>query len=200
MRLERRDLLRRVALDRETNGRFIVPPARTPGLHLSGLLRYIAVKSKITTFVEDAAEEDAIERGHHPLRWFLGIAVEEALASLYPDMTWQPGEIMSPVIMTPDGISYDEYPIIEEFKARRYKRFKSGKEMLSKKWAWAHQGMGECLGVGTPYVRWHVFSMFEFPDPSYIKYLIKFSDEELAGMERMIEVNREGAIREGYAE
>jgi len=202
VRLEHRDLLQRVALVRETRDGFIVPPARTPGLHLSGLLKYVAVKSKITSYVEDAEEEDAIERGHHPWRWFLGQMIEEGLASLYPSMVWQPGEVRSPLIMTPDGLSYEDAygVVIEEFKARRYKRFPSGQEMLLKKWAWRHQGMGECLGYGTQYVRWHVFSLFEFPDPAYTTYLFKFDDEDLAGMARVIESNREGAIREGYAE
>jgi hypothetical protein len=49
-------------------------------------------------------------------------------------------------------------------------------------------------------VRWNVLSAFEWPDPIYTRYLVQFSKEELAGSKRMIEANKEGAIREGYSE
>ena len=102
VKLERSDLLRRVALPRDVGpDGFIVPPARTSGLHLSGLLRYIATKSKIGAYLEQLAEEDM------PLRWAMGHAWEEFAASLYPDMTWQPGEIHDPLVMNCDGLSWD---------------------------------------------------------------------------------------------
>lgn len=201
--LERDDLLRRVQLPRDldSSGRWIVPPARTPGLHLSGLLRYVAMKSKVTAWAQDANEEEEIERGKLPIRWALGQAVEEFWASLYPDMKWQPGELTDPVIMTPDGLSFENGEwIIEECKTRRYKRFESGPKMLNSKWAWAQQGMAEAIGYGTPYVRWSVWSLFEFPDPKLTRYLFKFDDAELEGCRRMIEVNQEAAIRAGFAE
>jgi hypothetical protein len=204
VKLERVDLMRRIVLPRTvTPDGFIVPPKRTPGLHLSGLLKYIAQQVKITTYLEQIAEEDL------PLRWAIGMAWEEFAASLYPNMIWQPGEVREPVVMTCDGITtgVDQDGIeeeggpflIEEFKFNRARRYK-GADLIQKKWLWMQQGLGYCLGYGTEYVRWHVLSALEWPDPVYTKYLVQFSREELDGCARMIEVNKEGAIREGYSE
>jgi hypothetical protein len=204
VKLERSDLLRRIVLPRQTDSNgFIVPPPRTPGLHLSGLLKYIAQKVKITTYLEQIAEEDL------PLRWAMGMAWEEFAASLYPAMVWQPGEVTDPVIMTCDGITtgVDQHGIedeglpfvIEEFKCNRAKKYK-GADLITKKWLWMQQGLGYCLGYGTEYVRWHVLGAFEFPDPIYTQYLVQFSRQELDVCARMIEVNKEGAIREGHGE
>jgi hypothetical protein len=198
VKLERADLLRRVPLPRTVGSDgYIVPPARMPGLHLSGLLRYVAKKSRITAYLEQIAEEDL------PLRWAMGQAWEEFAASLYPDMLYQPGEALEPVIMTCDGLRIStgrgELYCIEEFKFNRSKKYK-GADLLKKKWLWMQQGMGYCLGYGPEIVRWHVLSAFEFPDPIYTQYLVGFSVVELAESRRMIESNRDAAIRAGYAE
>ena len=113
VRLEKSDLLRRVVLPRAVSADgFLIPPARTPGLHLSGLLRYVAQKSKITAYINDVAEEDL------PIRWMLGQVFEEFAASLFPFMVWQPGEVDTPVIMTPDGVSAEDYGLLlHEFKS-----------------------------------------------------------------------------------
>jgi hypothetical protein len=202
VKLERNDLLRRVVLPRAVSSDgFIVPPTRTPGLHLSGLLRYVAQKSKITAYINDVAEEDL------PIRWMLGQVFEEFAVSLFPDMVWQPYECQSPLIMNCDGISvsHDEGPfafngiLIREFKFNRAKKY-SGADLLRKKTVWMWQGMGYCLGYGATRVQWEVMSVMEWPDPLWTQYLVEFSDKELRGMERMIESNRAGAIAEGYCE
>jgi len=200
VKLERADLDRRIVLARDvdpTTG-LIVPPARRPGLHLSGLLKYIAEVSKVTARLQEIADEE------YPLRWLMGHAVEEFLASLYPLMVWQPGEVVDPVIMNPDGVSFEELDgpneqVIEEFKHNRSKRY-DGREFLTKKWLFKHQGMGYCLGYGARFVRWHVLYSMEWPDPVYVKYLYQFTDEDLAGMRRIVDSNRDAAIRRGYAE
>jgi len=200
--LERADILRRVQLPHMFNsGGWIVPPARTPGLHLSGVICYVADQTRITDYVRDAAEEERLERGMLPLRWFIGMAWEEAAASLYPGMVWQPGEAADPVIMTPDGLSFDGQfgLVIEEFKLRRARRM-TGADLLKKKQVWLWQGAGYCLGYGAEYVRWHVGDLMEFPDPTYTTYLVKFTSEDLAGMERMIETNWRAALEAGYGE
>jgi hypothetical protein len=195
VKLERGDMLRRIPLDyRRTIDEalgFIVPPARTPGLHLSGLLKYIAEKSRITTRIAEIADEE------HPWRWAMGLAWEEFAASLYPAMTWQPGEVADPVIMTCDGI--EEGRCIREFKFNRSKKYK-GPDLIQKKWLWMQQGLGYCLGYGYSVVQWDVLSVLEFPDPVCTQYLIEFSPKEIADSRRMILANRDGAIREGYSE
>ena len=196
VRLERADLCRRIVLPRDTSDNLIVPPPRTPGLHLSGLLRYVAQKARITSYLEQLDDEAV------PLRWALGIAWEEFAASLYSDLVWQPGEVTDPVIMTCDGIGYlsdVNQPCIEEFKCNRAKKY-TGADMLKKKWAWLCQGAGYCIGYGCEFVRWHVLSVMEFPDPVYTKYLVGFTSKELDEMRKMIENNRAGAIEEGYCE
>ncbi len=191
--LERVDLFQRVGLSRQISNGRIVPPVRTPGLHLSGLLRYCAVKSHITTYIEQVKEESL------PLRWAMGQAWEEFAASLYPNMIYQPGEVTEPIIMTCDGIAAEDQVVIMEFKFNRAKKYK-GQDLMNKKWLWMQQGLGYCLGYGTEYVEWHVLSAFEFPDPSYCKYLVKFDQKELDAMAKMIAVNKDQAIAEGYAE
>ena len=191
VRLERNDLLRRVVLPRAVSpDGFLIPPVRTPGLHLSGLLRYVAQKSKITAYINDVAEEDL------PIRWMLGQVFEEFAASLFPDMVWQPYECQSPLIMNCDGISVGT---IREFKFNRAKKY-SGAELLKKKTVWMWQGMGYCLGYGATRVQWEVMSVMEWPDPLWTQYLVEFSDKELEGMQRMIDSNRAGAIAGGYSE
>ena len=189
-------MLRRIALPHNVGpDGYIVPPARTPGLHLSGVLKYIAKVTKITKYLEEIAEEE------HPLRWFLGQIWEEGWASLYPGMVWQPGEMTDPTIGTCDGLS-DEPPygiVIEECKFRRAKRL-NGKDLLSKNWLFAQQGLGYANGYGTPYVRWNVMSAFEWPDPAYTRYLFKFDESELQASRRMIESNADAARKAGYAE
>jgi hypothetical protein len=194
VKLERSDLARRAVLPRQTGpDGYIIPPARSAGLHLSGLLKYCADISKLTSRLEDIRDEEM------PLRWVLGHAIEEFLASLYPDMVWQPGEITRPVIMNADGMTFTGGEFrIEEFKCRRAKKL-TQRDLLNK-WLWMSQGLGYCLGYQCRLVQWHVFSLFEWPDPVYTRYLIKFSQAEIDGMERMIESNREAAIRKGYSE
>jgi hypothetical protein len=195
VRLERADLLRRVVLPRSVSSDgFIVPPARTPGLHLSGLLRYVAQKSKITAYINDVAEEDL------PIRWMLGQVFEEFAASLFPDMVWQPYECQSPLIMNCDGISVlPDGLLLREFKFNRAKKY-SGADLLKKKTVWMWQGMGYCLGYGATRVQWEVMSVMEWPDPLWTQYLVEFSEKELEGMQRMIDSNKQGAVAEGYCE
>lgn len=194
VRLERSDLLKRSMLIRDIDSRtgMIVPPRRTPGLHQSGLFRYIAERSKITSYVEQVHEDE------HPLRWFMGLCWEEGAASLYPDMIWQPGEVDDPLIMNCDGLSPTE-DCVEEFKFNRAKKY-SGRQLIERKWLWMMQGACYCLGYRVERVRWHVLSAMEWPDPVYTKYLIEFDENDLADTQRMIAANRQAAIEQGYAE
>ena len=187
-------MLRRIVLPRQVSSDgFIVQPPRASGLHLSGLLKYVAHKSRISARLAEIAEEE------HPWRWALGQAFEEFAASLYPEMTWQPGELSEPLIMNCDGIDARERPVICEFKHNRAKKY-SGADLIKKKWLWMQQGLGYCLGYGANLVEWHVMSTMEFPDPVYTKYLVWFNVVELDAMRRMIDMNKDKAAAEGYAE
>jgi hypothetical protein len=167
---------------------------RAHGLHLSGLLRYVAGRSRVSARVSEAAEEVM------PLRWAMGQAWEEYAVSLMPHVTWQPYECLSPVIMNCDGISFEGADILlHEFKFNRSKKY-SGRDLIQRKWLWMCQGMGYCLGYGTNRVEWNVLSCMEWPDPVWTRYLIEFDQEELDGMFNMIQINKDAAIEAGYAE
>jgi hypothetical protein len=173
-----------------------MPAPRTPGLHLSGLLKYVAEKSRITAYLEQISEEE------FPLRWLMGHAWEEFAVSLYREILWQPGEANDPVIMTCDWLSLLKdagLPCVEEFKFNRAKKY-TGADLIKRKWLWMCQGAGYCLGYGCDIVRWHVLSAMEWPDPVYTRYLVGFSAKELAEMQTMIEVNRDAAVAAGYGE
>jgi hypothetical protein len=199
VKLERSDLGRRIMLPRQTvviDGLHLIPePVRAKGLHLSGLLRYVAEKSRITARVAEVSEESM------PLRWALGVAWEEYAASLMSEMTWQPGEIKSPVIMNCDGLTLpaSNELIVDEFKYNRAKKY-SGEDLIRKKWLWMMQGAGYCIGYGAYRVEWNVLSAMEWPDPVWTKYLVEFDQEELDQVANMIEINKAGAVAEGYAE
>lgn len=204
VKLEQTDMTRRKSLYRsEDENGFIVPPTRKPGLHLSGLLRYVATTAKLIP------EYEQLDPSAMPLQWAMGQAWEEFCASLVSgqstidsDFLWQPLEVEDPVIMNCDGITFGPSgTMLEEFKCNRSKRI-PGDRFISKqyRWSWLHQAMGYCLGYDTDTVRWHVLYLMEFPEPKYIQYIVQFSPKELSDMNRMIENNRDAAIAAGYEE
>lgn len=197
VRLERSDLMRRIVLPRNVGpDGFIIPPKRSPGLHASGLLKYIAETSRITSYLEQISEDEL------PLKWALGLAWEEYAASLYPNMVWQPDEIHKPLIMNVDGLTAGDYSlVVEEFKFVRAKKMETTRFLDPRvNWLKLQQGMIYCLGWGTDLVRWHIMNVIEWPEPLYTTYLVRFEKDELISTRRMIEVNREAAIAKGYSE
>lgn len=168
---------------------------RTPGVHLSGVLKYIAQTSGISDYQQQVDAEE------HPVIWALGIAWEEFCCSLYPETLWQPGEIADPVLMTCDGHSINATGelVIEEFKWTSKKR-KSGADFLLKEWLWLMQGRGYAIGYGSALVRWHVCWCNRPWEPVYVRYLIWFTPEELTQTRKMIQMNIPRAEKAGYAE
>lgn len=155
------------------------PHARSPGIHLSGVLA--AVAQRIGVLKPGAPWDDEL-----PLRMVVGHMWEEFAVSLYPEIDWQPGEIcVDGVWMTADGIQAGGTPhcgadVLHEFKAT-WKRTRSGAEMLEE-WYWMRQGMGYSHGYGVRHVWWHVlFVNGDYRDsgPQYKRYLIEFSDKEI---------------------
>lgn len=71
--------------------------ARAPGIHVSGILKELALQQNLFTN-EDRDDE-------MPLRILLGLGFEEAAARLYPTMMWQPGELVfNGIAGNPDGL------------------------------------------------------------------------------------------------
>ena len=188
----------------DMNTRFWHPrrkPDRSPGIHASDLLRKAA---------EEMGKLDPEEERDEkmPLRMAIGIMVEEFVASFYPTMNYQPGELeWNGIYGSPDGITSGmSYPgarskystLVEEVKAT-YKscRLKGGDEKthrdITREWLYTQQVMSyinmysemmdvdplECLG------RFHIFYIagaYTYPlEPRYFRYVVQFEEQELKG-------------------
>jgi hypothetical protein len=155
---------------------------------LSGVLRYIAERiGKL-----EAAKE--LDLGRVPIRWALGHAVEEFVASLYPDFNWQPGEmIRAGIICSADGTDFAA-GWLEEVKSTEEK-VRRGQDFLNE-WLWMQQGRGECAIWGMDTVRWHVWYLrgnYDNQGPQYWRYLVRFSEEEIENTWKMILAHKHGA-------
>ena len=192
--LEFSDLANRVPILRPD-----LPPRRAPGLHQSGVLKYIAVE-RINILKPGIMLDE-----EYPLLWGLGVAWEEFAVSLHPDIIWQPGEeTRDGISVNCDGLSWwwNNEPTLEEFKFT-FKSEKSGEEWIREEWMHMHQARGYCWVYGPRVVRWHVCHVrgdYKSFGPIYKQYVVGFTDEEVEGTWRMITKNAAEAVRMGYAE
>jgi len=203
VKLEFEDLAKRVSLLTRPK----TPPTRTPGVHLSGVLAYIAQKIGVLKL----GERDEYE---FPLLWGLGQAWEEYAASFYPDMDWQPGELtLDGVSMTADGLSldldseFDGVPwepvqvILEEFKFT-FKAEVDGDTFIKdpRFWMWRMQAAGYCHGYGPRVARFrvcHVRGDYKTAImPVYKEYILRYSDREVAQAWMMVQSHKHLAAAE----
>lgn len=208
--LDRADLLSRSPIDKPVNsrGRLHAAP-RSSGMHLSGVLRYIAVEGGLFKNIQEDIDAEEL-----PVRMALGLAWEEFAVSLYPEIAWQPGETeKNGIHMTCDGIGFHKQPdparkgltvkvpCLEEFKLT-WKKVRTGEEMLHE-WYWMQQGRGYCWGYDIGFVRWHVCYIngdYRGSGPIYKRYLVSFSDLDVESTRNMIVANTERAKKKGHAE
>ena len=192
VKLELADLARRRWLPRTHQ-------PRTPGLHLSGVLKYIAQTSGLTDYVEQSLKESM------PLAMACGFMWEEFVASLYVDWVWQPGEATDPVIMTSDGLN-SSYEIVGSTIPYAIEEAKwtsatwKGASGILDDWLKLHQARGYCAGYGTSVVRWHFLCVRQPWDPRYYRATMRFDEKEIEKTRAMIVANRERAIEAGYSE
>lgn len=191
--LDRGDLAKRVPLAWK-------PPApRTPGPHLSGVLRYILRTARLPNWT---AYDEEIDADSIPLLWCMGIAWEEFCASLYPGIVWQPGErTLSGVHMTCDGLGWlegENEMCVEEWKYTTA-RPRTGEEFVGD-WLKQSQGRGYCAGYQLRTVRWHVLYNYNPREPVYKRFCVRYTDQEIGDTKGMIVANRDGAVKAGYAE
>lgn len=165
-------------------------PSRSAGVHVSGVLKYVAKELAMFT-AEDQDDE-------MPLRILLGLAFEEMAARLYPEMHWQPGEISRDgVIGSPDGLSYlPEYGFmcVDEFKfTGKSQRVKGGKDGelkdIRSEWLWMQQcqsylNLYRGHGVEMRHARLHICWKYgvygEWPlTERYYRYLVEYEEAEL---------------------
>jgi hypothetical protein len=197
--LDRVDLLNRVPVThpRVVKGK-IQPPERAKGIHLSGILSYVAITSKMVDWAKQAEEEQL------KLRMALGFAWEEFCISLYPGAVWQPGQITANnVAMNCDGQSLlNDELIDEEFKLTWIKR-RTGAEVMRERWYWMCQAKGYGAGYGVLKTRLHICYVngdYKPMEPIYMRYLIEFSQKEIDDNWKMITMNRDRAKEAGYGE
>jgi hypothetical protein len=178
------DLWARVPISRPPS-----PLGRRPGVHQSGILKYIAeAMGKLKP--GEPLEEDM------PLIFALGHAWEEYAVSFYPEIDWQPGEIVvDGIAMNCDGLTTDPdwapegTPLgLEEFKFT----FKAVPDDFLKDdrfWVWRHQACGYCRGYGPRVTRWHVLHAHEagFKKfwPIYKQYIVEWSEHDIESSWKM---------------
>jgi len=172
---------------------------RSPGPHLSGVLRYILRTARLPGWERYDEEIDA---DSVPLLWCMGIMWEEFVLSLYPGLIWQPGErCLSGVFMTCDALNWldgENEMILEEAKYTSAKP-RTGEEFCQD-WLKQMQGRGYCAGYQLRVCRWHVLYNYNPREPVYKRFAIRYSDREIADTERTVLANRDAAVKAGYAE
>ena len=181
---------------------------RSKGIHVSDILRKIAIKTGVLTEAE-VAEEFA------PLRVLLGIGWEAICARLYPAMVWQPGELRRDGIAgSPDGESNifgpgdDDEPgsmvsetVIDEFKYTAKSARIPGSTPdtirdITQDWLWRNQVLAYmAMHKDKPtLVRWHICycrGNYVYPmTERYIRYLVRATEAEIENAWSMIKRNK----------
>lgn len=158
---------------------------RTPGMHVSRIIRSIAIESKILK-TEEAQSLSLIEMGGGDDEWWrsldpvaqlrvaIGMAWEDWYLSKVPNVVYQPGEMtVEGVYLTPDGESldmivverYETYVLaIHECKAT-YKSTKTVGNFESQ-WMWMAQIKAYCKAAGCRVAYVHVLflcSDYKYP-------------------------------------
>lgn len=181
-----------------------LPPghARSEGIHLSRIIRSIAVESGILNpaWVEDLSLIE-VQGGQEEwwnkldmasqLRMSIGLAWEQWYIPLLGNVVWQPGEMqVDGIYMTHDGESIDailtpkgeEYHLcLHEVKAT-YKSTKTVGD-LSTQWMWTAQTKGYCKGLNTLVAYVHVLFIcgdYKYPiTPQLRVYRVTFTQAEI---------------------
>lgn len=170
---------------------------RSPGIHVSGIIRAMAMEYGILEMDElDGLSltdyrhiTDPIAR----LRINIGLAWEEHYVPLLDGVADHPGEMeVAGVYMTHDGESLDVIVteshngmtvVIHEVKAT-YKSTRTVGDLTSKNnWMWQAQLKAYCKGAGTRIAKMHVLFLcgdYKFPITPTLKcWLVEFSAEEI---------------------
>lgn len=174
---------------------------RSKGVHLSGVIKEIAIRRKLLT-VEEQIDD-------MPTVVLLGIAWEDAAVQLYPHIIWQPGEVeLNGIYMSPDGEhsgifvppNFDTpVNVLDEFKLT-YKSNRNRQDIRAEQ-MWMMQIMGYLKAKGWLWARLHVLwacDNYVMPfRPKYIRYLIRFTQDELDRNWAMMLKYKQFAVREG---
>lgn len=187
-------------------------PARTPGIHLSGVLRRIAQSAKILDY-DDGPTLDEIITHTDPhlvgqsgilMRIILGYAWEDYIVRHIPGLIYHPGEFaLDGVTGSPDGIllAQDGQTEVHEFKWT----FASSKTPITDKQLYLWQAgcylKMVSAAVFTPCNRavfhiCHVRGNYKGIDPQYIATRVEFATAEIEGYWAMVQRNKHLAVPE----
>lgn len=201
------DLRRRTLIDRNKQS-----APRTKGIHLSGILKYLA-------YSPGGALDDPKKKQQEPTDFeetyptvvACGHMWEEFAVSMYPTMIWQPGEMERDEIYgTSDGVTFDQevwvpgtkhaerVDINEEFKFTT-----KGTRNPYDVWWWQRQALGYCAMNGIECTRWHVLwahggyqgARWEH-FPVYTRTLVRWTEKEIEGWWKVIVKNKDKAVSE----
>lgn len=177
---------------------------RSPGVHLSGVLRYVGITTGLLVPIaqtSNGSNQVDIDEEEFPLRMALGQFFEEGASGLYPDMSWQPGEMCkSGVYGTCDGMSYvDGQLVLEEFKLTWKSEWNyGGDKFIRANWMWMRQVMGylamwqdvckDCITARFT-ICW-VNGNYRPPAPKLSRYVVEFSQRDIDMCWDMIEANK----------
>ncbi len=173
-------------------------PLRSPGLHVSTLLKRIAIALGLIKSLKAMGgkwkAEPVIDEEAFPLQMALGLAYEDFMSLQYPEMIYHPGElVLDGIAGSPDGITplpdLPQYEglgdaVVDEFKFT----YKSGRHDINhpnyKMWLW--QIMAYCKMLGVLCARLHVLFVngcYDYAAPGlpclYRIYCIQFTQDEL---------------------
>jgi hypothetical protein len=170
---------------------------RTSGVHLSGVLKPMVIAAgKLKLNGRGELPDDEF-----PMVMALGMAFENWIVGLYPDLVWQPGEVsLDGIIGSPDGYSLiDDVPTVEEFKCTYKSQYTRANILDETAWMW--QQMGYCKMQPALQSRLHVFYVngdYRPPSPQYRTYLIQYTQAELDKMWAAILKNKHLAKAEEH--
>jgi hypothetical protein len=157
-----------------------ISTARSPGIHLSGVIKCVLVSAGLLT-PEDLSDE-------MPLRMCVGMAWEAFVVMLWPEILWQPGECMQDgVIGSPDGLTGD---VLEEIKCTWMSRLEKSEargvrpppRKITEMRRWMLQLAGYLHMMGLTKARMHVLWIngdYRESGPQYFTYLLEFTEAEL---------------------
>ncbi len=184
--LEWTDLDKRVSKTKAARG------PRSSGIHLSGIIR---------PTLEIAGYLDIYDQSEDmPLVVMLGMFFEEGIVTLYPDMIWQPGEVVKDgIVGSPDGLTEGPPLQLEEFKFTTKSQYTRQGELILQEKLWMWQLSGYCHMMGITQARLHVFwSRGNYREkwfPVYYTYTISFTEAELDKFWRNVILKNKGLAK-----